>query len=206
MHTKDLAKALRAFAMITDFERSQELHHFAALVDRGRDETIAARVKRMTPSVQHPARLKETLEAVAVGLRAMGAIKPSATIHELLKLFAGRPGASVDDFCVAVCLLPPPLLGSMRRFKAANAAAANDICSKLARLVDDPGAFHAGLHAVAASSPAGTATWTLVANRLIGINRTYRDRKSAIRAICNHVEARAMGASTEFKREHIRPQ
>ena len=206
MHTKDLARALRAFAIITDFQRSQELHRLAALIDRGRDETIAARVKRMTPSVQYPARLKETLEALAVGLRVTGAVKPSANIHELLKLFAGRSGASLDDFCAAICLLPTPLKGSKRRFKTANADVANDICSKLAPLVDDPDAFRTCLEAVAVSSPAGTATWTLVASLIVGFNRSYRDRKSAIRAISNHVDARALGETTDPELERIRPQ
>jgi hypothetical protein len=33
MHTKDLARALRAFAEIADFDRSQELHRLAAFFD-----------------------------------------------------------------------------------------------------------------------------------------------------------------------------
>jgi hypothetical protein len=38
------------------------------------------------------------------------------------------------------------------------------------------------------SAPAGTATWTLVANQFIGNRRVYRDRKTAVRAIRRHFE------------------
>ncbi|MBS0253327.1 MAG: hypothetical protein JSR78_19885 [Proteobacteria bacterium] len=192
MHTKELASALRAFAAIADFDRSYELHSLATVLDRGRDETIAARVKRMSPSDQHPARLKETLDSIAAGLRAAGALRGSSSIRELLKVFTGRPGASVDDFCAAICLPTVVQGGGARRFKSQNTALANDICSELAPHIDDAEVFRARIDALTLSTPAGIATWTLVANRIVGNNRTYRDRKSAIRAILNYVEARAL--------------
>lgn len=192
MHTKDLASALRAFAAIADFDRSYELHSLAVVLDRGRDETIAARVKRMSPSDQYPARLKETLDSVATGLRAAGAVRSSSSIRELLKIFTGRPGASVDDFCAAICLPAAAQGGGARRFKSQNTALANDICSDLTPYIDDADVFRARLDALTISTPAGIATWTLVANRIVGNNRTYRDRKSAIRAILNYVEARTL--------------
>lgn len=202
MHTKELANALRAFAAIADFDRSYEMHRLAAVLDRGRDETIAARVKRMSPTDQHPGRLKETLDAIAAGLRAAGAVRASSSIRELLKVFTGRPGASVDDFCAAICLPTASQGVGARRFKSQNTALANDICSDLTPYIDDAEVFRVHLDALTIAMPAGIATWTLVANRLIGNNRTYRDRKSAIRAILNYVEARALiaplGASLEL--------
>lgn len=192
MHTKELAIALRALAAIADFDRSYEMHRLAAVLDRGRDETIAARVKRMSPADQHPNRLKETLEAIAAGLRATGAARASTAIRELLKVFTGRPGGAVDDFCAAICLPAPPQGVGARRFKSQNAALANDICSDLTPYIDDAEAFRGHLEALAVATPAGIATWTLVANRLVGNNRTYRDRKSAIKAILNYVEARSL--------------
>ncbi|WP_423414658.1 hypothetical protein RLW55_15495 [Hyphomicrobium sp. B1] len=192
MHTKDFASALRAFAAIADFDRSYELHRLAAVLDRGRDETIAARVKRMSPSEQYPGRLKETLDTIAVGLHASGAVKASSSVRELLKIFTGRPGASVDDFCTSICLPPAPQGVGARRFKSQNAALANDICSELAPYIDDAEVFRIRLDALIAARPAGIATWTLVANRLVGNNRTYRDRKSAVRAIFNYIEARSL--------------
>jgi hypothetical protein len=190
MHTKDLAKALRAFAAIADFERSQELDRLATFIDRGTNETIIARVKRMSPSSAYPARLKDTLESIAVGLRATGAAKPSAAIYELLGIFGGRPGASVEDFCSAICHPSTVVSASARRFKSANPAIANDLFSELAPLLNDPEGIRALLATLSTSPVAGTATWTLVANRIIGNRRTYRDRKSAVAAISKYVEAR----------------
>lgn len=192
MHTKDFAGALRAFAAIADFDRSYELHRLAVVLERGRDETIAARVKRMSLPEQYPGRLKETLDAIAAGLHASGAVKASSSVRELLKIFTGRPGASVDDFCAAICLPPAQQGVGARRFKSQNAALANDICSELAPYIDDADVFRIRLDALIAATPAGIATWTLVANRLVGNNRTYRDRKSAVRAILNYIEARSL--------------
>lgn len=206
MHTKELARALRAFAAVADFDRSQELYRLAAQLDRGRNETIGAWIKHMSASRQHPGRLKETLDAIAEGLRAMGAVKASAEITELLKLFAGRPGATLDDFLAEISSPPASQGPSARCFKAANTNLANDICSELAFYIDDPEAFRSRLESLAVVSPAGTATWTIVANRLIGNNRAYRDRKAAIRAIKEHVEARALSATFTSQVEPSRPQ
>jgi hypothetical protein len=187
MHTKELAHALRTFAAIADFDRSQELHRLAALLDRGQNETIAARLKRMSPADSYPLSLKETLESIAAGLRVSGAAKSSAAFSDLLRLFKGRPGASIDEFCASVCA-PAEQSVIIRRFKAANSRLANDICSALAGKTGNLAAFFKQLDDLAVTSPAGTATWTLVANRVIGNRRIYRDRKSAIRAIKKHAE------------------
>jgi hypothetical protein len=183
MHTKELARALRAFAGIADFDRSQELHRFAVFLERGRNETIAARLKRSTPSAHYPLLLKESLEAIEIGLRAAGAIKPSIALSGIQRLFAGRPDATVDAFLAEVSVPPQLPDANARRFKSANSSLAKSMCSDLVAVIDDAPVFQARLAELASSAPAGTATWTLVANQFIGNRRAYRDRKAAIRAI-----------------------
>jgi hypothetical protein len=189
MHTKDLARALRAFANIADFDRSQELHRLAVFLERGRNETIAARLKRTRSSARYPARLKESLAAIEDGLRAAGAIKPSIALAEIQRIFAGRPDATIDAFFEEISL--PPLLpdASARRFKSANESVAKSICSDLAEASGNGQSFHVRLAELVSASSAGTATWTLVANQFIGNRRAYRDRAAAIRAIKLHFDA-----------------
>lgn len=188
MHTKELARALRAFASIADFDCSQDLHRFAAFLERGRAETIAARIKRLTPSTHYPLRLKESLEAIEVGLRAVGAVKPSIAVAGIQRLFSGRPGATVDSFLAEVSVPPQLPDANVRRFKSANLSLAKSMCLDLVAAGSDAPAFHARLAELTSSAPAGTATWTLVANQFIGNRRAYRDRKTAIRAIETYFE------------------
>jgi hypothetical protein len=182
------------------------VHRFAAFLDRGSSETINARVRRMSQSTLYPVHLKDALEAIALGLRATGAVKPSGAVYELLSVFGGRPGASVDDFCAAICRSSAPVAGNARRFKTANPAVANDIFLELEPLLDSPERVQARLAILSTSSLAGTATWTLVANRVIGDRRTYRDRNSAIRAIVKHVESRLLLDQTDSDGGRPRPQ
>jgi hypothetical protein len=189
MHTKDLARALRAFASIADFDRSQELHRLAAFLERGKNETIAARLKNATPSARYPLRLKESLAAIETGLRSAGAIKPSIALAEIQRLFAGRPGATIDGFLQEVSRPPQLPNASVRRFKSANETLAKSICADLASVTSDVHSFHARLAELVSSTSAGGATWTLVANQFIGNQRAYRDRGAAIRAIKLHFDA-----------------
>lgn len=188
MHTKDLARALNAFAGIADFDRSNELHRLAAFLERGKNKTIAARLKSTTPSTRYPLRLKESLAAIETGLRSAGAIKPSP-LAEIQKLFAGRPGATVDDFLEEVSRPPQLPNATVRRFKSANESLAKSIYADLAAVMSDVHSFHARLAELISSTSAGTATWTLVANQFIGNHRAYRGRSAAIRAIKLHFDA-----------------
>lgn len=183
MHTKDLARALRDFAKISDFDRSHELHSLAEFLERGPTETISARVKRASPSARYPLRLKETLETIRAGLRSVGAIKPSLAFSEILKLFVGRPDAGIEEFLSELTAPPHGVDINARRFKSSNSALADKICSELSSATSSPNSVQHRLEELSSTMPAGTATWTLVANRIIGNRRDYRDRKSALRAI-----------------------
>ncbi len=204
MHTKELARALRVFAGIAEFDRSRELHLLADFLERGRSETMASRIKRSTPSTRYPSRLKETLETIALGMRSIGAIKPSIAIGEVLKLFAGHPDGSSKVFLEEISIPRRMPDASKRRFKSANIDLAKKMCTELVAASEDASRFHRAL-AELDSSLAGTATWTLVANHFIGNRRSYRDRKSATRAIQDYFDSlparSAYGAATNMVAE-----
>lgn len=188
MHTKDLARALRAFAGIADFDRSQDLHRLAAFFDRGRNETVAARLKRAAPSEHYPLRLKQSLEALEAGLRLCGAIKPSGELAHIQILFSGRPNGSLEDFFSEISTPPRMTDITARRFKKADLNLAKNLSSNLAIAAGNTDSFRTRLAELESSTPAGTATWTLVANQFIGNRKIYRDRKTAVRAIQRHFE------------------
>src|SRR5690349_1667895 len=106
MHTKEFARSLRAFAELAEFERSQELYRLAGCFDEGHKETILKRLKRMSPSTAYPLRLKESLEAMEQGFRALGATKQANELRTVLTLFAGRPGAHIDVFIAEISASP----------------------------------------------------------------------------------------------------
>jgi hypothetical protein len=188
MHTRELARALHAFAGIADLDCAQELHLLAAFFERGKNETISARIKRATPSVHHPHRLRESLTAIEAGLRAVGAVKAGNALAAVQKLFTGRSDGSAEQFLREISAPPQTPDAFSRRFKSANASLAEGIFAILGSAANDPPSFDARLEELASASPAGTATWTLVANQFIGNRRIYRDRKSAIRAIRSFFE------------------
>jgi hypothetical protein len=188
MHTKDLARALRAFAEIADFDRAQELHRLAAFFDHGRNETIASRLKRAGHSTSYPPRLKQTLKAIEAGLRYSGAIKPSGDLAHIQAIFVGRPNGSLEEFLGEISAQQESANTRVRRFQAINLKVADQICLELETAVKTPATFPKQLEQLVSRSPAGTAVWSLVANRFIGNRKIYRDRKSALRAIERHFE------------------
>lgn len=188
MHTKDLALALRVLAEVSDIERAQDLYDFAAFLERGRNETISARIKRLSPSSRYPGRLKNTLSAISEGFRAAGAIKASAKVQEVLTVFKGRPGATMEAFLLEISIAPIRQWESGRRFKTLDSDLAEELLSKLLAHKSDIEAFTALIEELETSSGAGTATWGLVANRITGSTNVYRDRRSAVRAIIKHIE------------------
>jgi hypothetical protein len=188
MHTKDLALALRVFADVADIERAQDLYDFAAFLERGRNETISARIKRLSPSSRYPARLQSSLSTIAEALRAAGAIRASAKVHEVLTVFKGRPGSTIEAFLLEISVAPVQQWESARRFKTLDADLAEELLSKLLPQRRDFEAFTTLIEELETTSGAGTATWGRVASRITGSNHVYRDRRAAVRAIIKHVD------------------
>jgi len=191
MHTKELARTLRAIAELAEFQRSQELYHFAGWLEQGSNETILARLKRLNPSTAYPLRLKDSLEAVELGFRNAGAPKQANTLRAVLNLFCGRPGASVEAFIAEISVLPQMANHNAKRFKTADLALVKDITSQLAGPSLDIEAFEVILANLRSSKLIGGATLTLIANGYLENRRVYRDRRAALEAIEKHFRSKA---------------
>ena len=195
MHTKELARTLRAIAELAEFQRSQELYHFAGWFEQGSNETILARLKRMNPSTVYPLQLKESLEAMELGFRNAGAPKQANTLRAVLELFCGRPGATVEAFIAEISVLPEITNHKSKRFKRADPALAKDITSQLAGPSLDIEAFEGILANLRSSKLIGTATLTLIANGYLENRRVYRDRRTALEAIERHFRSKTSEAT-----------
>src|SRR4051794_17213586 len=98
MRANDLARALMSFAELMDFQRSDELYRMARIIETNNNETIFALFSRMRASTRHPSSLKTSIEAIQKGVLAIGAKKQAAVLSDLVALFAGPRGATVDEF------------------------------------------------------------------------------------------------------------
>ncbi|WP_045837274.1 hypothetical protein [Hyphomicrobium sp. 99] len=192
MHTKELGRTLRAIAELAEFERSQELYRFAAYFEQGSNETILARLKRMSPSTVYPLRLKESVEAIELGFRNSGAPKQANMLRAVLKLFVGRPGASVDAFIAEISIAPPQTANlNAKRFKTADLALVKEITNQLASSSLDAEAFEGIMAELRSPKRVGTTTLALIANTYLGNRRIYRERKAALEAIEKHFRVTA---------------
>jgi hypothetical protein len=189
MHTKELARALRAFAELAEFDRSQELYGFSDFIEHDGKGTVVSRLKQATPSSSYPLRLRESLQAIALGFKSVGAIKQANAISQILKLFAGRPGATLEGFIAEISVPPKTLDLHAPRFKSADLTAAKLISSELSELSPDRGSFEAIMAKLRSPDVVKTATLALIANLYIGNGRIYRDRKMALDAIDRHFHA-----------------
>jgi hypothetical protein len=195
MHTKDISSALRAFADLTDFDRSQELYRLAGYLDRGGSETVLARLKRASPSTSYPAGLRNILQSIHSGLRAANANKQASAVAAILHLFAGRPGASLDDFFDQISVSPQQPDLAAARFKTADPVLAERMAKRLGDPSIDARSFRDMLAEISTSKTMATATLALIANYYLGNRRIYRDRKSAVEAIERHFRAKAPEAA-----------
>lgn len=186
MHTKDFARAIRAFAELADFDRSHELYEFAGFIEQGANETVFSRLKRLSPPSSYPLRLKDSLEAIGSVLKSAGATKQAKGLQAFQKLFAGRPGATVAKFIeeISVSTQTPDLCAP--RFKAANPDLARDIANRLTEARFDERSFQAIMNKLSSPADVDTATLALIANFSLGNRRVYRDRKMALAAIEKH--------------------
>jgi hypothetical protein len=194
MHTKELARAFRAFAGLAEFERSQEIYRFSAFIEQGSNETVLSRLKRVSASTSYPLRLKESLEAMELGFKSVGATKQANALGTILKLFAGRPGATIEGFITEISVSPQATDLRALRFKAADFAFAKLISDQLSESSLDPRSFESIMAKLRSSDAVKTATLALIANLYAGNGRIYRDRKMALDAIDKHFRVQASRA------------
>lgn len=176
MRANDLARALMSFAELTDFGRSDELYRFARLIEGNTNETIPALFSRMRASTRHPSTLKSSIEAIQKGVLAVGAKKQAAVLSNLLALFAGPSGATVDEFLAEVFPIPGPIaLGSMVQ-DLKNPLLASDVFQRI-------------LDQLSSQAAMSRSQLSMIAKSLLGDEYVLRDRRTTIHAIAKHHEA-----------------
>ena len=106
MKASEFSAALVAFSPVADGRRTDELRVFASIFSGGKDETVAARLKRLPTSLDIPASLKASLAAIAAGLIAVGAKKQAAEKEQRLR----RMLPKVDDADLQAILNDPRLI------------------------------------------------------------------------------------------------
>jgi hypothetical protein len=191
MKSQDMSKSLRAFARLLTGHRAEHLARFAQVFEGGKSEPAAARAKRILAvwkrsgaAPGHPQVLKHDLQAVEAALAVSGARTQAKAYQAVLSLFAGREGASLDDFvgrALEARDAPPPSK------KKAEGLADHDLARRLAdeltATVLDPPAFGAVVSRLEDGKLVSTATLGVVANYFLNNTKSYKGRKAAIAEI-----------------------
>jgi hypothetical protein len=183
MKAKELARILMEFADLADFRRSDDLYRLARLFENGNNETVLMRLKRMSPSTRHPPTLKADVETIRRGLQAAGAKKQAALVAELLKLFDGPGGSTLDDFLHEISVEPDRPIFPSPRLKAASVDVVETIVGELRKPSLDVNAFQEILAQLSSHTVVSTSTLASIAKGILGNGYVYRDRKTAIQAI-----------------------
>lgn len=192
MRTKDVSRALIAYAQFAEVGRSEELYRFSAFLEQGRGETIYARLKTCQASKGYPARLRESLEAIRSVLLCAGAKKQAAAFGAMLKIFAGKPGISVDEFLANISAPPPAPNLALPRYRAASLEQADEFVDQLNRSILDTRVMRDIIVQLSSPRRVGTATLLLVANKFLENTCIYRDRKTALKAITRGLSEKSL--------------
>lgn len=191
MKTPEMFKTLVAFANLAEAGQAEELRRFARAFSGGKEEAVAARVKRVrarwkaTPVERaHPPALKACLVAIGRGLSASGAKKPASDVEAVLSLFEGSATVSVDSFVqqVMAALSAPPVGGPQRgsREKTPDHALARQLVEELASAGLDSVAFARVADRLRDPKLVSTPTLGAVANLFLGNSKNYSGRKAPL--------------------------
>jgi len=187
MKTTEMCSTLRAFAELARADRAEGLRKFASAFGGGKDETVAARVKRIakrwTTGSGHPPTLKESLTTIAEGFSASNA-KQAGDFHAILSLFQGSGAdTSVDTFVtrLAEVLVAADTRAPTRRTtQQPDQRLVSELADGLARTLLDEVAFSKVMDRLRDPKSVSTPTLGAVANRFLGNDRRYSGRKAAI--------------------------
>src|SRR5262245_35167857 len=110
MKSREMSAALAAFSPLAEGRRIDELRTFASIFSGGKEETVAARLKRIPSEPGLPPSLKESLKAIWAGLTATGAKKQADDLKAILTKFNGRFDGTLDAMVaqVTAALTSPP--------------------------------------------------------------------------------------------------
>ena len=191
MKTREFARALWAFAEIADYGRAEDLHLLATFFEKGGNETLLARFKRITPSNTHPASLKCSLTAIQSALKAAGAKRQARLVGEFLKFCGGRPGGTMEHFLRDIARSPSIPANIVPSSKKIDHRLAASILDRLKAPSFDPEATTALIQQLSNRAVVGTATLAFIAHAYLNGGHAFRDRKTAISSIAKRYAANA---------------
>jgi hypothetical protein len=213
MKTTEMSSTLKAFAGLARTDRAEELRKLASSFSSGKNETVAARVKRIAKRLRsrpgcrsYPAGLKESLTSIASGFSASKA-KQARDFEEVISLFNGaEAGGSVDEFVTWINEALVALdTGTARRTTPVQSPpdhrVVTGLAADLANTVLDSDAFSKVVNRLRDTNNVSAPTLSAVANRFLGNNKRYSGRKSAIDDIVKrhrqNVRAHARGKALD---------
>lgn len=191
MKTRDFAATLAAFATLAEAGRASELRRLADFFRDSADETIAARLKKLSRATQHPAELRASIEAIHAGLKAAGATKQATAVAAVLKTFVGTGDATVEVFFGQLLAPPAPKRRAAPTAIEPDRGLARELADELTSAILDTAAFNEVMKRLRAAKHVNTPTLTLVANRFLGNSKHYKGRKDAIDDIVKRQKADA---------------
>lgn len=169
-----------------------DLDALATVFDRGRDQTVAAIVKKILRGhtsaghvAKHPALLKALLEHIASASKAAGATTVARDYESAISLFTGSEGASARAFAeaainslVAADAPAPPLPLDQELIR--------DFARRLVAASSDNAEFDAVVAELRAPRKFANATLAAIANAYLGTERSYKSKSEILKAIATH--------------------
>jgi hypothetical protein len=196
MKTLDFASTLKAFAALAGDGADDDLRSLAEAFGSGKEETVAARVKKWSRATGYPARLKASLVAIQEGLTVSGAAKQAADIGFVLGVFAGAADTSTATFIAEITAPPPDKKRASPAPQKADDVLARKLADDLTRTVFDTDAFKEVVTYLRDKKQVNTPTLSIIANRFLGNDKSYTGRKEPLDDIVKRQKADA--------REHAR--
>jgi hypothetical protein len=184
MKAQDFSTALVAFAPLADERRSEELKSFAGIFDGGKEETVAARLKRIASGFGVSSSIRTSLMVIEAGLTATGANKQAADVKAVISKFSGPSHGSIAELVAQVKsgLASKPVDASRKKVEAppANQTLARQLADELTRAVYDGRAFSNILERLSDAKQVSTPTLALTGNIFLGNTKVYKGRKPVI--------------------------
>jgi hypothetical protein len=196
MKTPDFALMLGAFAALVDGNRANDLRKFAEVFRSGKEETVAARVKKWSKANAYPSDLKASMVAIRECFVTAGAIKQAADVEFVLSAFVGGDDATSSQFIAEIIAPPLPKKRVAPPQPQADDALARKLADQLTGAVLDTDAFKLVVTNLRDKKHVNTPTLAVIANRFLGNNKSYTGRKEPLDDIVKRQKADA--------REHAR--
>lgn len=197
MKTKQMNCVLESFSNLANGDAAEELYQLASIFAEGKDETVAARIKRIKAQranseiENHPSQLKKNITTIRSGLSASGAKTATTDMDLILSLFTGPNTSSANNFIekIKTDLAAPPVKTLKKSTpKPADPILTNQFSSELTNAVNLPENFTRIYAHLSNAKLVLTPTLHAIANLYLGNKKKYKGRKNAIEEIKKHFE------------------